>query len=350
MTAPPPVTRVRLDSLTGLRFAAALVVFFYHAGYYLPAGELDVFSAGMTGVSLFYILSGFVMAWVLRSDDRPGLFYRRRFARIYPAYFFAVTASIGVSLIMRDFSITELSAYTLLQAWHPDPTVHFAASPVFWSLSCEAFFYIVFPFIASRLSRLSSRSLWIAVALAIAVVMLIGITSSFFWEQEFVRWATYIFPVSRLPEFVLGIALGLLVRRGYRAPVSVGGSSCLALVAVVGASLTPGGLKIAAITVLPFAVLVLSLASRDATGGRSWFSWPVMVELGVWSYCFYLLHAMLQGWSVRGLALAGLPALPGLGVSLIVSVAGAWLLHTIVERPFEKGLRPKASAPRLDTD
>lgn len=158
--SPVQTTRIRLDSLTGVRAFAALMVFGYHAIHYLPGGELAFFGAGMTGVSLFYILSGFVLAWVYRPSDNPGLFYRRRFARIYPAYIVAVLIAIAVAVATRGFSTVDLAAFTLLQSWWPNPAVYYAASPVFWSLSCEAFFYLVFPLVSGHFARASARVLW----------------------------------------------------------------------------------------------------------------------------------------------------------------------------------------------
>jgi peptidoglycan/LPS O-acetylase OafA/YrhL len=342
--------RSRLDSLTGVRFAAAFVVFLYHAGYYLPSKELGIFGAGMTGVSLFYILSGFVMAWAFRTDDRPGSFYRRRFARIYPVYFLAVSAAITVSLIMRDFSPTELTAYTLLQSWSPDPSIHYAASPVFWSLSCEAFFYLIFPLIAAKMNRASSRALWVCACLVTASVCGIGAVSSFYWDSEVVRWLAYIFPPTRLLEFVLGITLGFIVRRGFKSPVPTWAAISLSLAAVLLASFAPDGLKVATITLIPFALLVMSLADQDMSGRRGTLSRKAVVELGVWSYCFYLIHAMLQGWFVRAAGYVELPTIIALGLSFGVSVVGAWLLHVVVERPVERWLRPSRSAPRVGAD
>jgi peptidoglycan/LPS O-acetylase OafA/YrhL len=347
---PNTMVGARLDSLTGVRFVAALVVFLYHAGYYLPANELGIFGAGMTGVSLFYILSGFVLAWAFRIDDRPSLFYRRRFARIYPAYFVAVTAAITVSFVMRDFSAAELTAYTLLQSWSPDPSVHYATSPVFWSLSCEAFFYIVFPVIAANMSRSTSRTLWGIVCAGVAAVIAIGAVSSFYWDVEMVRWLAYIFPPTRLVEFSIGIALGFIARRGFRSPLPVWAASLLSLSAVLMASLAPSGLRIASITIVPFAILVLSLASTRASQSRKGFSNKALVELGVWSYCFYLIHAMIQGWVVKAGEVIGLSAPFSILFSLVIGIVGAWALHALVERPAERWLRPARSVPRLDSD
>ena len=94
---------VQLDSLTGIRAIAAFLVFWHHAN-----GLYGGISSGMVGVSLFYILSGFVMAWVDRDGDTAGQFYRRRFARIYPAYAVSVTAAIGYTVATTGFSAVSL--------------------------------------------------------------------------------------------------------------------------------------------------------------------------------------------------------------------------------------------------
>lgn len=89
-----------LPSLTGLRWVAALLVFCLHTrnlGYFNGQARHFAdwgFGAGSTGVSFFFLLSGFVLGWSARSDDRPTAFWRRRFARLYPVHL--VTACIAV--------------------------------------------------------------------------------------------------------------------------------------------------------------------------------------------------------------------------------------------------------------
>lgn len=71
-----PEHRIQLSSLTGLRFFAAIGVVFYHLRiYFAPIGDsLAIFSYGFTGVSFFFILSGFVLTWSQPSDVRTGDF------------------------------------------------------------------------------------------------------------------------------------------------------------------------------------------------------------------------------------------------------------------------------------
>ncbi len=86
MAAPArPSSRIMLDSLTAVRGPAALLVFGYHVIHgtqwanWIPGARL-----GYVGVSLFFILSGFVLAWSYNKNAGAKSFYLRRFARVYP--------------------------------------------------------------------------------------------------------------------------------------------------------------------------------------------------------------------------------------------------------------------------
>ncbi|MGH3417733.1 MAG: acyltransferase family protein, partial [Actinocrinis sp.] len=94
--------RPRLDSLTGLRFLAAALVFFFHGsiefvfanqatqhGYLTGAA-----TAGFVGVSFFFVLSGFVLTWSARPNDRARAFWRRRFFKIAPNYVVTYVAAL----------------------------------------------------------------------------------------------------------------------------------------------------------------------------------------------------------------------------------------------------------------
>nr|WP_232536640.1 acyltransferase [Curtobacterium flaccumfaciens] len=149
-----------LPSLTGLRWVAAFGVFAYHVRNlrYFDGNAQTTLSAvvgsGDTGVSLFFMLSGFVLAWSDRTDGdsagplRAALhFWYRRAARIWPLHLVAVLAAIvvGATLMpsIRTTSPVALVANVLLvNAWHA-PWWQ-AGNPVSWSLACEAFFYLTF--------------------------------------------------------------------------------------------------------------------------------------------------------------------------------------------------------------
>ena len=160
MAAPArPSSRIMLDSLTAVRGPAALLVFGYHVIHgtqwanWIPGARL-----GYVGVSLFFILSGFVLAWSYNKNAGAKSFYLRRFARVYPLHFFFYCVALmglllfGVSNSAGDLNpLSALLNLVLLQAWVPSWEVIFSNNAVSWSLSCEAFFYLMTPFVLNRL-------------------------------------------------------------------------------------------------------------------------------------------------------------------------------------------------------
>jgi peptidoglycan/LPS O-acetylase OafA/YrhL len=309
-------------------------------------------------VSLFYVLSGFVMAWTARPNDTPGQFYRRRFARIYPAYLVAWLIAVAILLTQGGFGWTDIIPLTMLQAWVPMEAVYFAGSAVFWSLSCEAFFYLVFPYLHRLIHRLRTRALALVGAGAATASIGIAFLALPLPENEFTRWFIIIFPPLRLLEFIVGVVLGLLFSRGLRSPIPLGAAVVLAAAAVYVSSVAPYSLSRFAVTLIPFVILVASLATSDLRHKPSVFRWKPMVTLGNWSYAFYLLHAMVMAAVFAVLTKAGIhtEATPSLIVwfelltALAASLVAAWLLHTFVEIPMAARLRPKSSGQRLDTE
>ncbi|GAA2675088.1 acyltransferase family protein [Actinoplanes palleronii] len=153
-----------LPSLTGLRWIAALLVFGFHVqvGGRLPDATAtrlvqDVFGAGATGVSFFFLLSGFVLMWS-SARERPGEFWWRRFARVYPLH--AATAVLALIVGGGLPPVPVVAAnLTLVQAWSPDHAYYQGLNAVSWTLSCEAFFYLMFPLLAAGIGRLRPDAL-----------------------------------------------------------------------------------------------------------------------------------------------------------------------------------------------
>ena len=79
-----------LPRLTSLRWFAALAVFLVHADSLFQWAPLRLFRFGASGVTFFFILSGFVLTWSMVPNLSARTFWWRRFARIYPACFVAL--------------------------------------------------------------------------------------------------------------------------------------------------------------------------------------------------------------------------------------------------------------------
>ena len=358
----PALENPVLPSLTGLRWVAAFGVFAYHVrnlGYFEGNAQTTlsaVVGSGDTGVSLFFMLSGFVLAWSDRTDgERAGPlraalhFWYRRAARIWPLHLVAVLAAIvvGATLMpsIRTASPAALVANVLLvNAWHA-PWWQ-AGNPVSWSLACEAFFYLTFPFLI-RPIRHAHPAVLTALAVLAAVLVLVApvLVPHLPGSPVPASW-----PPARFPEFLLGVLTAALVRsgawRGPRLTVPV----LLTVAGLLAADLHPtSGFALTGCTVVGFSLLLPALARADTEGRSTGLSSPLLVHLGSRSFAFYLVHLLTidvvlrfrpQG-TVGGVTSAILTLL-----ALVVALAVATVLHDAVEVPARRlllrGLRPAA--------
>ncbi|NUL48794.1 acyltransferase [Cellulosimicrobium funkei] len=347
-----PTPTARLDSLSGVRFFAATLVAVLHAGLLFgvyPDGYSLVRQSG-EGIASFFLLSGFVMAWSFRPQDRPRDFWQRRFAKIYPAYVVAWVLAVGTNLATgRGAHGGDALSLVLLQSWVPVDDVYFATSGVFWSLSVETFFYLLFPFIIRPLVRLSERGRLVCMA----VVLLAGVCTTSVGQLiggEVGNWFYLVFPPVRALDFVLGILLALQLR--HRAipvpPLPV--AAALALVSFAGIGFVPETVFIPfSICLVPMAYLLLAAATADTTGRPSMFRNPVISRLGDWSYALYLVHMTVMiiyiavasaTTSFDTAALGWVDRLLHLGLMFALSIGASAVLYYTVEKPLNARLRP----------
>lgn len=350
-----------LPSLTGLRFVAALMVFGFHSsGYGVTTTRwwhLPQF--GFLGVAFFFVLSGVVLTWSTRPGQPAGAFWRRRFARVYPSH--AVTAVIAIALYLWVMPPHKplwagVLALFLLQAWPPVPAVNSAANGVSWSLSCEAFFYACFPWLAPALARRSKAARHVLVGGILAGCAALAVAGSFAWGGRY-DVPLYENPLVRLGEFALGVALGLALREGWVPRVRRRTAwSAAALAAAVALALgwargwpVPRGVS-DVLAIGPLSLVLLAYAGRDLRGRRSWMGRRVLVYLGQLSFAFYLVHQLVMDTVLKRVAPLTDGSIGGalwrtafaFGLSVVAAVA----LHHLVELPGQRFFtRRRRTAP-----
>ena len=329
-----------------------------------PAWLRNVLGSGHVGVGVFFVLSGFVLAYrYLDPHGRRSVplraFWVARIARVYPMYL------VGILLMLPQHRATgtaqpPLLEIGMLQTWVPNE--QFGWNGDDWSVSAEAFFYAVFPFVAVRMARLGDRALVVAMALtwALAIAAPVGYvllappamglqSSQDLWLHDMVvadqmARLVALTPLLRLPEFLLGV---LVATRFVRNPPSAGAWWSVA-----------GGLGMLAGMALgdriPYLVLNNGLLAGFAAmlvyglarggGPLAWLlSRRPLVQLGEASYSLYLLQGPLM---VLLIAYAGLPTDPQLlptapvwlTVYCTVLLAVALCLFQFMERPWRKRL------------
>lgn len=351
----PSRARGRLPSLTGLRFAAAFLVFGFHLqiAHLFAAGSPGdlvlslLFGHGAIGVSFFFILSGFVLTWSARPGDGVRRTWRNRAAKILPNHLATALAALAVLAGSPRVFVPNL---LLVQSWNPDPVVYFGLNTVSWSLSCEAFFYLLFPWLLRGLARLDARALWpTAVVLTATVWLLPAATAG--WSRPTAYWFLYVLPATRLLEFCLGMALARIVAAGQWPPVPAWAAGLLLCGAYASIGYLPERLGFVAVTVVPLALLIPALAVADLAGRRTPWATHWAVLLGELSFAFYMVHQLVIRFAAKALHVpaVGAPAWPVAEVLavqvglLAAALAAAALLWRLVERPLNNRLRAAPS-------
>jgi peptidoglycan/LPS O-acetylase OafA/YrhL len=382
----------QLKALTSIRFLFALIVVLFHGLEPRPE-TLDVFPGllraviahGYVGVSCFFVLSGFILAYSyagrIRQPSDDAAFWWARAARILPAYFLAFLVYLPFAIVAVFASeaprLAALNALTiasfqltLTQAWVPGAALAWN-SPA-WSLSVEACFYALFPMLLPRLEKASSRALVILAIVAYALsqlaalmIWLIGpanaalalVNVTHFPTQSPAAYDLFYmyFPLLRIPEFLFGVAVGVLfVRR--RLMTELRRRICLALGClgfIAGFSVFDGRIPAPLFSngiFAPFLIMVLIGLAHSPS--RIW-GHPFFVRLGDASYSLYLLHIPIFLWLVaidrRSFQLQE-HSFAAFFIAYLVIVIGASMISlTTIEQPCRRFIRrrfaPAPSAP-----
>jgi peptidoglycan/LPS O-acetylase OafA/YrhL len=361
--------RPKLKALTTVRFFAALHVVLFHmqvtgilAGG--PWWYRNFASVGYIGVNLFFVLSGFILVYTYADTAvRPRRFWQARFARIYPAYALSLALSAPffffavrhLDIPFLAWSKEHLSAacvltLALLQSWFPQAALTWNA--VCWSLSVEAFFYLVFPVLLWWSGKMNRRKLCFAIAgwsllsllLSLSYILLHpdgadkinSVETTLLWKN-----ILSFNPLARLPEFLVGLFAGRLFlsaknNRQLATPLIVVG----VLVVVALVLLTdriPRPMISAGFLSPAFAAIIYGLALRPSWTGL--LENRLLVLLGDASYSLYLLHSIVIPRVYDRTAF--LPSAWRAAAAFLGTVGASLLSYFLVEEPCRKLLRPK---------
>lgn len=290
----------RTDSLDGLRGVAILLVVASH----VTASRLPL--GGMVGVTLFFVLSGFLItSQLVREYGRSGrvdfkAFYARRALRLLPALILMLLVTPVILWLANDPALTSGIIPTSL-------VVLFYLSDFFrasgdtlvvyghtWSLAVEEQFYLVWPvLIVLVLMKYLPRKATYGVLVALAVAF--GL-----WRLT----ASAVLPFERtyfsLDTNAFGLVLGavLAFRRPAWSPRFAGITAIAATLALLLFAVIPLEPKSDAYYVgltfgAPVAALVGALAIAGARLVRGPLSFPPLVFFGRISYGLYLWHDVL---------------------------------------------------------
>ncbi len=335
---------MKLNQLTFTRFLAAISIVIFHAGdSAFPFNQemfSSIFSQANTGVSYFFVLSGFVM--ILAYGDKHEVNYKnyltRRFARIYPVYLLAtVLLLIFFAVIRTAVNPTDLFLnLTFLQSWVPGRALSFNTPA--WSLSVEMFFYCLFPLFYNSLFRkwpLKKTMLLIVLFYVLTQSLLIATRN-----DENYTWLTT-FPLLRLSEFLIGNVAGLYFMKG---KIKKGNYDLLILALIVlFVVLLKLELDIDYHTGLMACIFVPFLLFLSANTGKitTLFNKKLPVFLGEISYGIYILQSPVINWNqgvmnVLGIKNPSIIFYSTLTILIILSALGYKFFETPIRKIINK--------------
>jgi peptidoglycan/LPS O-acetylase OafA/YrhL len=333
-------TRVdRLREIDALRIGAAVAVMVYHYtfAHTVFGGVSQVTRFGYLGVDLFFVISGFVS--LLTAFGRtPRQFAASRAARLYPAFWIAVTFTTAGSILLSSADHISLVRYltnlTMFNALADQPNI----DVVYWTLWAEMRFYFLILLLTfvkvTRQRVLSALWFWLGITLLLKIGVLPGAAQSLLtlvfqpeWSQYFiagmamcviykfgVNWQSIAFIVAGYAIAVpTAIAFGHKVAIRYSQPINP--------------------VAIAAVVTLVFVVMVLVALRVTRNLARPWFT-----ILGALTYPLYLIHdrfGTLIYDKVAGVVNRWIVVL----ALIAMMTAVAYGIHVFVERPLAPRVR-----------
>ncbi len=329
--------------IDGMRALAVASVVLFHL-------KVPLFDGGFVGVDVFFVISGFLITGLIRTEHQRGTFsfanfYVRRIRRLFPALLvtLAVTLVAG-AFVLAPSRLESLSDSVILASLSASNVLFWLQSGYFdvdaslkpllhtWSLGVEEQFYIIWPALIVGILHFRRRTI-LAVLFGLAVVTL---AATEYVVDVDAAAAFYLMPF-RVSEFLVGTALVWLVRREISSNVIKEGVCALGLglIAVAVVRYTPQTRFPGISALLPCLGAALLIVGGSARYLGTLLTNPASVWIGRISYSLYLVHwplLTLYGyWRFEPLSLA-----ERVGV-LAVSVLLASVMYVAVEQPFRRG-------------
>lgn len=346
-----------VPSLDGIRAVSFLFVFVAHAG-------LERVVPGGFGVTVFFFLSGYLITTLLRQEQdargRVSLsqFYLRRALRILPPFYLVLVLSAlaahfglipgGVRGAPLAAQALHVANYWIIEHGHGGQP---AGTGVYWSLAVEEHFYVLFPcvfLVATRFVRERRRQAMILWALCAAILA---------WRVVVVyvlhapAERTNLGSDTRIDSILFGCALALhgnpmldgpsrLSERVWKYGLLPAGVLTLFATLLVR---SPGFRETLRYSIQGVALIPIFVVAMRHPGWGLFrvLNLRVMTFLGALTYPLYLVHHVILG----AFAFAPLGMFARAVAALSLSVALAWLIHELVEKPCGK-LRRRLSARR----
>lgn len=331
----------RLKFLDAMRGLAVLMVLMVHSTELSDIASFkpmirNFIGSGVFGVQLFFIISAYTLFYTLHHYKKSKTnFYLRRFFRIAPAYYAAISF---YSYYNRTWGLGELLNFTFLHGFSPKNINSIV--PGGWSIGIEMVFYLLVPFLFEYITNLQKAIYFLFISLLFKLLAYYLIGFALFSHIAADGSFMYFWFPNQLPVFAIGFVLYF-----YLQGISNNQNK------IISAILSIAGLVIFSImTALPvfgnniiialgFSVVLAFLGSNN---GYSWLENKPLLFIGKISYSAYLWqYAMI--FLIKKLGFYNFTSSNlyiNFAINLLVLFAfttfTAYLSFLIIEKPFQK--------------
>jgi peptidoglycan/LPS O-acetylase OafA/YrhL len=330
-----------IKSLTSWRGIIVLSVFLFHFWNYMAF-------MGLPGMCFFFMISGFFLSWKHPFDELNAATYRsfifKRLAKFYPLYLLTLVVMVA----FMGFKWSFIPDVLLIQSFFPSVSVYFSYNGVAWFLSAIFFCYLCFPFIIRWLRLMSlKRQIILVVALVCVLIVILPLIPYEHWQ-----FCGYVFPLTRLVDFIVGMVLYNVYRKlngrkfNYgKVKVTIIELSVIALCAIVAPLCLIHGLihyyRASVLWFLPIALLILVFTVFKDSGGlvTRLLSYRPLYFLGEISYEIYLIEILVGMGLHKAEAVMGLTQVPvaiEIAIGLTILIVLSWLANRYFKCPINK--------------
>ncbi|OLE20151.1 MAG: hypothetical protein AUG49_25875 [Catenulispora sp. 13_1_20CM_3_70_7] len=306
-----------------------------HLKQIAPEGVVHFATYGDLGVELFFLISGFVIC--MSSWGRTvGQFAASRIARLFPAYWFAVLATVFVLLAFPSLHFHRrpglihqvLMNLTMTQSFYGVQDV----DPVYWTLAAELRFYMIFAIVVAFgvTYRRVMYFCWLWAFLAMFGQMSGNGTLNAVVQPQYA------------PFFIAGVAFFLMWRFGPTlllwGLVAVSFLTAQSLLVPDPAAFPEVGWAYPRWPMLVACAVFFTLMALVALHKLEWVRWRALATVGALTYPLYLLHQVI-GFTLIAYLHRHLSFWPTVGLAAVAILLLCHLVQRFVERPLQRLLK-----------
>lgn len=286
----------RIDSLTGLKFIAILIIFWWHSS--IPSPSFDI---GARACEFFFVSSGFLVMYNYYYKEIPFSwtssisYYLTKVGKMWPLHFLGF---IAAAILKRNYSLEMLYKGVLnlfcIQSWSAKVDVSMSYNGVSWYLSCLLFCYFMTPFLVNVLRKAKHKGIFFLITFIIRFFIEFVVNTT---SDTVLNVFLHTNPFVRLLEFTMGMFMAIaLIQEKNSCKGKIFGTviESLSLILIVVVACFFGNDLYRAIYVLLFCLLVYIIGGERGYLSRI-LSNKLFLTAAKFQFEFYMIHQIVIG-------------------------------------------------------